>query len=140
MKHNESFGNIAQELMCERLKQLRAKQSLNQNEQTQLAQLAELVESKHTRPCLECCGVGIVRFAYTPVIGKESFILGRADEDQAGHVPQPKLGKFPTYECAQQAAKKINEEIGLNVKTAFSIVTSSIRAQNLREQASAKGE
>jgi hypothetical protein len=140
MKHNEGFANLALELMRERLKELFAKQSLVQNERTQLQQLAELVESKHTRPCLECCGVGVVRFAYTPVVGKDSFILARADEDQAGYVPQPSLGKFPTYQCAQQAANKLNEEIGLDAKTAFGIATSSIRAQNLREQASGKGQ
>jgi len=140
MKHNESVANIALELMCEQLKQLRAKPFLTQDQQTRLTQLVELVESKHTRPCVECCGVGIVRFAYTAVLGKQSFILGRTDEDQAGHVPQPKLGTFPTYQCAQQAAKRLNEEIGLDDKTAFGIVTSSIRAQNLRERTSGKGE
>lgn len=140
MKHNERFANIALELMCERLKQLRAEKSFSQDARTQLAQLAELVESRHTRPCLECCGVGIVRFAYTAAIARDSFILARADEDQAGYVTQPELGKFPTYQSAQEAASKLNEEIGLDSKTAFSIATSSIRAQNLREQASGKGQ
>jgi hypothetical protein len=138
MKHNENFANIAQRLMCERLEQLRAKRSLTGNEQNLLAQLAGLVESKHTRACLECCGVGVVRFAYTAIIGKGCFIVGRADEDQAGHVPQPQLGSFATYQSAQHAAETLNAEIGLDRKTAFSIITSSIREQHVREQAAGK--
>lgn len=137
MKHNETFERLALRLMKERLEQLRNQSSLTEAEQLLAGQLADWVESRHARQCDECQGVGMVRFAYTAVIGRKSFLIARADEDQAGHTPQPRFGAFPTLEEAQKRADILNADISLDKKTAYAIVTSSIRAQHIRERASA---
>lgn len=137
MKHNDSFQGLALRLMEDRLQELRKQRSLTESEQTLVQELSRFVESKHVRQCDECCGVGMVRFAYTGVIGKTSFIIGRADEDQPGHTAQPRFGTFPSLEAAQKHADLLNEANGLDKKAAYDIVTSTIRAQHLRERASA---
>ena len=138
MKYNETFEQLALRLMKERLEQLRNQPSLTEAEQVLASQLAGWVESRHVRQCDECHGVGMVRFAYTAVIGPKSFLIGRADEDQTGHTPQPRFGAFPTLEDAQKRADLLNANNGLDKKTAYAIVTSSIRAQHIRERASAR--
>jgi hypothetical protein len=133
IKHNEQFANIALELMRDRLAELRAKASLNDADKKLLTQLSALVESRHTAPCTECCGVGVVRFAYATGVGTDKFVIARADEDQPGHLPQPHLGSFPSYEAAANEATYLNQLNGLDQKTAFGIVASTIREQHRRE-------
>lgn len=41
---------------------------------------------------------------------------------------------FPSYEAAQVRADSLNEDLRLDRLTAYKIVTSSIRAENIREQ------
>jgi hypothetical protein len=86
-----------------------------------------------TAPCTECCGVGVVRFAYATGVGKDKFIIARADEDQPGHLPQAHLGSFASYEAAANEARYLNQMNGLDQKTAFGIVASTIREQHRRE-------
>jgi hypothetical protein len=122
--------------MEDRLQQLRKRTSISEADKMLLNELAMWVESKHVRPCDECRGVGMVRFAFTGILGDKSFIIGRADEGQAGHCPQPKLGSFATLEEAQGQAESLNAANGLDKATASRIVISTIRAQHLRERAS----
>src|SRR5437016_8642919 len=136
MKYNESFQMLALQLMEERLRQLRAQASLTQPEQLLLHQIGCWIDTKHVRPCGECCGVGMVRYAYTGIIGNNGFIVGRADEDQAGHASCPRVGTSPSLQEAQKAAARLNADNGLDTQTAYSIVTSTIRARHLRERAS----
>ena len=139
MRHNDNFQGLALRLMKDRLQQLRGQNSLTEAEQALITELVTWVESKHVRQCIECRGVGMVRFAYTAVIGNKSFLIGRADEDQAGHCPQARFGEFRSLQAAQEGADALNEANGLDKKTAYSIVTSTIRAQHIRERASETG-
>lgn len=136
MKHDHTIPALALRLMEDRLRELRKSASMSEADKALLNELTMWVESKHVRPCDECHGAGMVRFAFTATIGDKSFIIGRADEGQAGHCPQPRLGRFGTLEEAQQHADALNEANGLDRATAYSIVTSTIRAQHLRERAS----
>jgi hypothetical protein len=119
--------------MEDRLQQLRKRTSISEADKMLLNELAMWVESKHVRACDECRGVGMVRFAFTGILGDKSFIIGRADEGQAGHCPQPKLGSFATLEEAQRQAESFAAN-GLDKATASRIVISTIRAQHQRER------
>jgi hypothetical protein len=139
MRHNENYQHIARELMRRRLAELDAKAAsdngrrLSVQEVTDREQLQELL-SQTWRDCPECLGVGRVRFAYTSIMVRHGFMIARADEDQPGHTPQEALDSFPTYEAAKAYAKRLNDDLGLEDKEAAAIVTSSMRAQSIREQ------
>ena len=135
MRHNDSFRALALRLMEHRLQELRKQSSGTEEDLALAAELAKWTETKHARVCDECCGVGMVRFAYTGILGSKSYVIARADEDQPGHCAQPAFGEFPTLQKAQDRADALNEANGLDKKAAYAIVISSIRAENVRERA-----
>jgi hypothetical protein len=143
MKYNENYQHIARELMQRRLAELDKKATDNHGpvltvqESTERGQLQELL-AQTWRDCPDCLGVGRVRFAYTAIVAREGYMVARADEDQAGHTPQHALGSFPSYDAAKARAQRLNKDLGLTHQEAYQIVTSSIRAENIREQNSQK--
>jgi hypothetical protein len=143
MKQNEHYQHMAREVMWKRLAGLDGK-ALDQNgppltvqEFTERGQLQELL-SQTWRDCPECLGVGRVRFAYTAIVTRHGYIVARADEDQPGYTPQDAFGTSPTLDLAKVRAKCLNNDLGVDEKEADRIVTSSIRAQSIREQNSQK--
>jgi hypothetical protein len=143
MKHNENYQHMAREVMRKRLASLDAKAAdncgprLSVQESTERAQLQELL-SQLWRDCPECLGVGRVRFAYTAVMTRYGYMIGRADEDQPGYTLQDAFGTSPTLDLAKVRAKRLNHDLGLDEKEAYCIVISSMRPENIREQNSQK--
>jgi hypothetical protein len=56
--------------------------------------------------------------------------IGRADKDVAGYTPCPEYGTFSSQDDAGNKALALNQALGISLREAFAIVTSSIRAQN----------
>jgi hypothetical protein len=139
MRHNAQFQHIARLLMKRRLRELDTRaaaqpdSALTAEESAEREQLQELL-SEAWRDCSECLGVGRVRFAYTGIIMRSGYVVSRVDEDQTGHTPQEVFGVFPSLDAAQGKADILNQHLGLDRKTAYGIVTSSLRAENIREQ------
>jgi hypothetical protein len=139
MKHNENYKHIARDLTRKRLAELDTKAAdnigplLTVHEFTEREQLKELL-SQTWRDCPECLGVGRVRFAYTAIMTTPGYMVTRADEDQTGHTPQDVFGSFPTYDAAKAEAKRLNNDLGLDEQAADRIVTSSMRAQSIRDR------
>lgn len=138
MKHNENYQHMAREVMRKRLDDLDARAVANGSllsvpELTERSQLQELL-SQTWRDCPECLGVGRVRFAYSTIMTRDGYIIGRADEDQPGYTPQDAFGTFTALDSAKSRAKRLNEDLGLDEKEALRIVISSLRAQSIREQ------
>jgi hypothetical protein len=143
MKHNENYQHIARQLMRKRLAELDARAADNKGgvltveESTELGQLQELL-AQTWRDCPDCLGVGRVRFAYTAFVGVGGYMIARADEDQAGYTPQDAFGAFSSYEAAKARANDLNKDLGLSFQEAYKIVTSSMRADNIRQRNSQK--
>lgn len=139
MKNNEHYEHIARELMRKRLGELDTKAAnyngrpLTAHELTERVQLQELL-GPTWRDCPGCLGVGRVRFAYTAIITTNGYMIARADEDQPGHTPQDVFGIFPISDAAKAHAQRLNNDLGLDEQTAYRIVTSSMRAQGIRER------
>lgn len=68
-----------------------------------------------------------VRSAFTPVMHREYWIIGRADEYQRGYTPISEKGLFDTREEAQKLADEMNKEVGVTKKEALLIVATSMR-------------
>lgn len=139
MRHNAQFQHIARLLMKRRLTELDIRaaaqtgSALTPDESQEREQLQELL-SERWRDCSECLGVGRVRFAYTGIVRRDGYVISRVDEDQTGHTPQEVFGIFPSLDAAQGKADTLNHDLGLDRKTAYGIVTSSLREENIREQ------
>jgi len=65
--------------------------------------------------------------AYTAIVEKGWYSIGRADEGTRGYTPQPHLGKFDTYDAAEDAANVINEKAGYTKLEACRIVIRTMR-------------
>jgi hypothetical protein len=143
LKHNENYQHIARELMRRRLAELDEMAentngtALTVEESMLRSQLQELL-AQTWRDCPDCLGVGRVRFAYTAFVAVSGYVIARADEDQAGYTHQEAFGTFPSYEAAKARANDLNRDIGLSFQEAYKIVTSSMRAENIRQRNSEK--
>jgi len=65
------------------------------------------------------------RIAFTSVVSKGGFIVGRAEENLPGHLPISNK-VYPTLEEAQAIADQLNAEFGVSKEEAYDIVCSSM--------------
>lgn len=76
------------------------------------------------------------KWAYTGIVDKTGFSIGRADEGTRGYTPVPSEGRFESYEAAQKHADKLNEARGMSAREGLLIALSTMRVEEDNEQSS----
>ncbi len=73
------------------------------------------------------------RVAFTAIISGGSFGIGLAAESEPGYWPQTLYGQFPTFRKAMEKSYELNVALGLTLEEAVAIISSSMAAQNTKE-------
>jgi hypothetical protein len=91
-----------------------------------------------TRTCLcrnEEGTIVVHNWAWTWLVEEEGYTLGRVERDKPGYAPLRKPRQhWATQDEVKARVRTLNEAEGVSEEEALEIVTSSIRAQNVRDR------
>ncbi len=63
-----------------------------------------------------------MNYAFTAIIDRDGYSIGRADVGISGYSPIPSEGKFESYDAATDRANVMNSERGMKPEEAIKIV------------------